>query len=192
MNNLDIVNKWDSVGLMERLSIDKKHILAPLLEEMAGYILGLKLTDKDFGQDTIETIIFPTMYRIIDAGGKIEDIPHLYNDYVNFINDKKDEVIEFQKGYDFHIDIEAELTGMYVEKYLKEINMYNNYVLINEDGITIGELKDFLKNFKDDLILSDTIVKEGTTYSTRITELFLDKEGVGLISQMTRDELNKK
>jgi len=70
--------------------------------------------------------------------------------------------------------------------------MDNNYVLINEDGITIGELKDFLKNFNDDLILSDTIVKEGTTYSTRITELFSDKEGVGLISQMTRDELNKK
>ena len=70
--------------------------------------------------------------------------------------------------------------------------MDNNYVLINEDGITIGELKDFLKNFNDDLILSYTIVKEGTTYSTRITELFSDKEGVGLISQMTRDELNKK
>ena len=70
--------------------------------------------------------------------------------------------------------------------------MDNNYFLINEDGITIGELKDFLKNFNDDLILSYTIVKEGTTYSTRITELFSDKEGVGLISQMTRDELNKK
>ncbi len=74
----------------------------------------------------------------------------------------------------------------------QKVNMDNNYVLINEDGITIGELKDFLKNFNDDLILSDTIVKEGTTYSTRVTELFLDKEGVGLISQMTRDELNKK
>ena len=119
MNSLDLVNKWSNTRLMDDLSANKKNVLAPLYEEMAGYILGLKLTDKDFGQDTIENIIFPTMYRIIDAGGKIEDIPHLYNDYVNFINDKKDEVIEFQKGYDFHIDIEAELTGMYVEKYLK-------------------------------------------------------------------------
>lgn len=119
MNNLDIVNKWDSVGLMEKLSIDKKHILAPLLEEMAGYILGLKLTDKDFGQDTIETIIFPIMYRITKSGGKINDISHLYNDCVNFINNKKDDVIELKKGYDFSIDIEAELTGMYVENYLK-------------------------------------------------------------------------
>jgi len=73
----------------------------------------------------------------------------------------------------------------------QKVNMDYKY-LINEDGITIGELKDFLKNFNDDLILSDTIVKEGTTYSTRVTELFLDKEGVALISQMTRDELNKK
>lgn len=70
--------------------------------------------------------------------------------------------------------------------------MDNNYVLINKDGITIGELKDFLKNFNDDLVLSDTIVKEGTTYSTRITELFSDKEGIVLISQMTRDELDEK
>ena len=31
----------------------------------------------------------------------------------------KEEEYWEQKGYDFHIDIEAELTGMYVEKYLK-------------------------------------------------------------------------
>ena len=36
------------------------------------------------------------------------------------INNKKDDVIELKKGYDFSIDIEAELTGMYVEKYLNQ------------------------------------------------------------------------
>jgi hypothetical protein len=73
----------------------------------------------------------------------------------------------------------------------KNVRSYILTKLINEGGVTIGELKEYLKNFKDDLILSDTIVKEGTTYSSRITEIFSDKEGVGLISQMTRDELNK-
>jgi hypothetical protein len=115
----DLVSKWNSFGLMGDLSVEKKLVLAPLYEEMANYIIDLNLTDKDFGQDTIESIIFPIMYRITKSGGKINDIPHLYNDCVDFINDKKDEVIELQKGYDLHIDIEAELTGMYVEKYLK-------------------------------------------------------------------------
>jgi hypothetical protein len=117
----DLVSKWNSIGLMGDLSVKRKLVLAPLYEEMISYIVGLKLIDKDFGQDTIETIIFPIMYRITKSGGKINDISHLYNDCVDFINDKKDDVIEFQKGYDFSIDIEAELTGMYVEKYLKEI-----------------------------------------------------------------------
>jgi len=102
------------------LAFEKQLVLAPLYEEMVSYIVGLKLIDKDFGQDTIETIIFPIMYRITKSGGKINDIPHLYKDCVNFINDKKDEVIEFQKEYDFSIDIEAELTGMYVENYLNQ------------------------------------------------------------------------
>ena len=119
MSKKDLVSKWNTFGLLSDSSVEKKLVLAPLYEEMAGYIVGLKLIDKNFSQYTIETIIFPIMYRITKSGGKINDIPHLYNDCVNFINDKKDEVIEFQKGYDFSIDIEAELTGMYVEYYLK-------------------------------------------------------------------------
>ena len=115
----ELVSKWNTFGLLSELSDEKKLVLAPLYEEMASYIVGLKLIDKNFGQYTIETIIFPIMYRITKSGGKINDISHLYNDCVDFINNKKDEVIEFQKGYDFSIDIEAELTGMYVENYLK-------------------------------------------------------------------------
>ncbi len=119
MSKEDLVSKWSSFGLMGDLSVERKLILAPLYEEMAGYIIDLNLTDKNFGQDTIETIIFPIMYRITNSGGKINDISHLYNDCVNFINNKKDDVIELKKGYDFSIDIEAELTGMCVENYLK-------------------------------------------------------------------------
>lgn len=116
----DLVIKWNTFGLLSELSVEKKLVLAPLYEEMASYIVGLKLIDKDFGQYTIETIIFPIMYRITKSGGEINDISNLYKDCVNFINNKKDEVIELQKGYDLHIDIEAELTGMFVEKYLKQ------------------------------------------------------------------------
>jgi len=119
MNKEELVSKWNSIGLLGELSVERKLVLAPLYEEMISYIVGLKLIDKDFGQDTIETIIFPIMYRITKSGGKINDISHLYNDCVDFINDKKDDVIELKKGYDFSIDIEAELTGMYVENYLK-------------------------------------------------------------------------
>ena len=119
MSKEDLVSKWNSIGLMGDLSVKRKLVLAPLLEEMAGYIIDLNLTDKNYGQNTIETIIFPIMYRITNSGGKINDIPHLYNDCVNFINNKKDDVIELKKGYDFSIDIEAVLTGMYVENYLK-------------------------------------------------------------------------
>jgi hypothetical protein len=120
MSKKDLVSKWNTFGLLSDLSVERKLILAPLYEEMISYIVGLKLIDKNFGQYTIETIIFPIMYRVTNAGGKINDILHLYNDCVDFINDKKDEVIQFQKEYDFSIDIEAELTGMYVEKYLKQ------------------------------------------------------------------------
>ena len=119
MSKEDLVSKWNSIGLMGDLSVKRKLVLAPLYEEMANYIIDLNLTDKNYGQNTIETIIFPIMYRITNSGGKINDIPHLYNDCVNFINNKKDDVIELKKGYDFSIDIEAELTGMYVENYLK-------------------------------------------------------------------------
>ncbi|MDB4335578.1 hypothetical protein N9994_00785 [bacterium] len=119
MSKEDLVSKWNTFGLLSELSVEKKLVLAPLYEEMISYIVGLKLIDKNFGQYTIETIIFPIMYRITNYGGKINDISHLYNDCVNFINNKKDDVIELKKGYDFSIDIEAELTGMYVENYLK-------------------------------------------------------------------------
>ena len=119
MSKEELVSKWNTFGLLNELSVEKKLVLAPLYEEMISYIVGLNLTDKNYGQDTIETIIFPIMYRITNSGGKINDIPHLYNDCVNFINNKKDDVIELKKGYDFSIDIEAELTGMYVENYLK-------------------------------------------------------------------------
>ena len=62
------------------------------------------------------------MWYIINFTTRICNPIHYleYNDCVDFINDKKDEVIEFQKGYDFSIDIEAELTGIYVEKYLNQ------------------------------------------------------------------------
>ena len=120
MSKKDLVSKWNTFGLLSELSVEKKLVLAPLYEEMISYIVGLNLTGKDFGQDTIETIIFPIMYRITNSGGKINDIPHLYNDCVNFINNKKDDVIELKNGYDFSIDIEAELTGMYVENYLNQ------------------------------------------------------------------------
>lgn len=115
----DLISKWSSFGLMGDLSVERKFVLAPLYEEMANYIFSLNLTDKNFGQNTIEAIIFPIMYRITKSGGEINDISNLYKDCVNFINNKKDEVIELQKGYDLHIDVEAELTGMFVEKYLK-------------------------------------------------------------------------
>ena len=120
MSKEDLVSKWNTFGLLSELSVEKKLVLAPLYEEMDNYIIDLNLTDKNYGQNTIETIIFPIMYRITNSGGKINDIPHLYNDCVNFINNKKDDVIELKKGYDFSIDIEAELTGMYVENYLNQ------------------------------------------------------------------------
>ena len=120
MSKEDLVSKWNTFGLMGDLSVERKLILAPLYEEMANYIIDLNLTDKNYGQNIIEPIIFPIMYRITKSGGKINDISHLYNDCVNFINNKKDDVIELKKGYNFSIDIEAELTGMYVENYLNQ------------------------------------------------------------------------
>lgn len=120
IDEYDLLSKWDNFGLLYDLSVKEKLALVPIYEGMASYIVDLNLIEKDFGQNTIEAIIFPVIYRIIKSGGKIDDIPHLYKDCVNFINDKKDEVIELQKGYDLHIDIEAELFGMYVENYLNK------------------------------------------------------------------------
>lgn len=59
-------------------------------------------------------------------------------------------------------------------------------VFLNEDGITVGELKQFLDGLDDDMKISDTQYHDNTTWSSRITEVLLDEEGVAIISRITR------
>lgn len=65
-------------------------------------------------------------------------------------------------------------------------------ILLNEDGITVGELKQFLEGFDDDVKVSDIHIIGDTTYSSRITELLNGNEGVVMISQMSRDLIKPK
>tara|TARA_R110000803_G_scaffold195614_1_gene258870 strand:- start:20 stop:238 length:219 start_codon:yes stop_codon:yes gene_type:complete len=64
-------------------------------------------------------------------------------------------------------------------------------ILLNKDGVTVGQLKRYLEGFDNDMKVSDTQVHNQITYSSRITELLIDNEGVAMISQMSRDHINK-
>ena len=64
-------------------------------------------------------------------------------------------------------------------------------ILLNKDGVTVGQLKRYLEGFDNDMKVSDTQVHNQITYSSRITELLIDNEGVAMISQMSRDHINQ-
>ena len=64
-------------------------------------------------------------------------------------------------------------------------------ILLNKDGITVGQLKQYLEGFDNDMKVSDTQVHNQITYSSRITELLIDNLGLRMISQMSRDHINQ-
>ena len=115
----ELIEKWGDIGLLADLPEYRKPILALLYESMAMYIVNLDLGIKSYGEEKVETIIFPVMYRIIKGEGHIDNVVSLYNDVVNFLNINKHRIEELESRAYFTIDAEAEFTVMYVEEYLR-------------------------------------------------------------------------
>jgi len=64
-------------------------------------------------------------------------------------------------------------------------------IKINRNGINVGELKQYLESLPNDMLISDTIVMNQTTYSTVISEMYTVNNELVLISQLTREILEK-
>lgn len=114
----DLIEKWDSIGLLGELPEYKKHVLVLLYERMATYIISLDLGVKSYGEEMVETCVFPILYRIIKNDGHVDNVVLLYHNIVNFFNVNKGRMEELKREVYFNIDIEAEYIVMYVEDYL--------------------------------------------------------------------------
>jgi hypothetical protein len=123
-----LIEKWGSLGLLEQLPEHRKAILAVRYETMAMHIINLDLGIKSYGEEQVESIVFPVMYRIINSDGHIDNVVSLYNDLVDFLNLNKHRIEELEAMSYFSIDAEAEFTALYVEQYL-------------EKGITVDPIK---------------------------------------------------
>jgi hypothetical protein len=122
----ELIIKWGDVGLLVHLTDEQKIVLAPLYELMAQHIIGLNIINKDFGERSVETCIFPIMYRIIKNDGTISDVMILHQNVVDFFNNHEETMLDLQTTY-MGIDIEAELCALFVENYLNNtINLVNN------------------------------------------------------------------
>jgi hypothetical protein len=131
MDEIDnIVRKWRGLLGWETYideTVDEQ-VLAFKMELAARYILVkreiLKLSLDRFQSEEsstpekmIETCIFPIIFRVINNGGVIEDIPTFYNHLLNFFNTNRGIMFEYI-GYP-NIDIEAELCSLFAESYVR-------------------------------------------------------------------------
>ena len=114
----ELINKWGGIGLLGTLPEDKKAELAVLYELMARHILSLYIPEPSYGEKTAESSVFPIMYRIISKGGYISDVDSLYNDLVCFFDNSFLLVDDILRSTTFSIDVESELSFMYIEHYL--------------------------------------------------------------------------
>jgi hypothetical protein len=119
MEDIDrLIEKWGSLGFLDQLPEYKKPVLVILYERMAMYIISLDLGIKSYGEEMVESCVFPILYRIIKNNGHVDDIVSLYRDIVNFMNINKNRMEELQREAYFNIDIEAELCVLYTEQYI--------------------------------------------------------------------------
>lgn len=119
----DLVQKWRNVFGWENYIGDlDEELLALKMEEAARYILDLPYQQldtplKSTSESLVETCIFPIIFRVMKKEIRIGDIQSFYDELINFFNQNITTIHEFQ-GHP-HIDIEAELSAIFVEEYVE-------------------------------------------------------------------------
>lgn len=113
--NLNPIDLWEPTGLLDGVDNTDKEKLTNLYSSMADYIINI-----DYENETVNHIIFPIIYRIFKYCGTINDVGYLYDDVSIFVESNLEDVTTLSNNYDFYIDVDAELIGMYVEYYLND------------------------------------------------------------------------
>ena len=113
--NLNPIELWEPTGLLNGVDDSTKLRLANLYDSMAQHITNL-----DEENEIVDDIIFTIIYRITNSGGTINYVGELYDDVLKFVESNIDDVSNLSNNYDFYIDVDAELIGMYVENYLNK------------------------------------------------------------------------
>tara|TARA_R110000803_G_scaffold114713_2_gene183143 strand:- start:1064 stop:1498 length:435 start_codon:yes stop_codon:yes gene_type:complete len=127
---VDLIDKWEQTGLLINLTYDNKLKVSQLYESMANYAIKIYPSNwkldreilinnfyyKKTTIETVEGIMFPTIYRIVNSGGNIYRVANLYEDLIEFVDS-----INF-KTWDYrHLDTHNELIVSYVEMYRERI-----------------------------------------------------------------------
>lgn len=127
---MDLIDKWEKTGLLAYLNYDNKLKVSQLYESMANYAIKIYPSNweldgeilinnfyyKKTTIETVEGIMFPAIYRIVNSGGNIYRVANLYEDLIEFVDS-----INF-KTWDYrHLDTHNELIVSYVEMYRERI-----------------------------------------------------------------------
>jgi GTP1/Obg family GTP-binding protein len=125
MDIVELIAKWKRIFEWDEY-IDSPVMEATIalkMELAALYIISLPYHESDQqiktrAEETVETCIFPVIFRVIKGGGSINNIPDFYRELIDFMNLHRDDIMEFINHP--HIDIEAEMCALFVERYLEK------------------------------------------------------------------------
>lgn len=118
----ELVLKWRNLfdwGSFINNTVDEQ-ILALKMEMASRYIINLPYNNDDSrSRRMIETSIMPIIFRIINNGGEIGEIPIFYDRLLLFYNRNMDTITDLRYVHS-GIDVEAELCALFTQEYLSD------------------------------------------------------------------------
>ena len=111
----ELIEKWDSIGLLEFLPDRVKPNIVLKYELIAMYIVD--------NEDLIDNVmltncIFPMIYRLYYNGKRINDIESFVNEVEEFISENIESIQDLKSVYGF--DVEAEMCSLFVQQYISD------------------------------------------------------------------------
>ena len=111
----ELIEKWDSIGLLEFLPDRVKPNIVLKYELIAMYIID--------NEDLIDNVmltncIFPMIYRLYYNRKRINDVESFVNEVEEFISENIESIQDLKSVYG--VDVEAEMCSLFVQQYISD------------------------------------------------------------------------
>ena len=110
-----LIEKWDSIGLLEFLPDRVKPNIVLKYEFTAMYIID---NEELIDNVTLTNCIFPMIYRIYSVGKRIGDVESFIEEVEDFISENIETIRDLRSVYG--VDVEAEMCSLFVQQYISD------------------------------------------------------------------------
>lgn len=129
MFNIDeLIQKWNSIGLLEALPNRIKPTVALKYELIAMYIVD---NEELIDNVILTNCIFPIVYRVYNNGRTIGDIKDFINQVNNFFIYNRELIQRVLNAYS-NVDVEMEMCSLFVEQYYPPVKDIKPIKYINK------------------------------------------------------------